>query len=234
MTAIFKRDFASYFNSPIGYAFLTVFTLFTGFFFILNNALGLSADLTPVFSNAVMVFIFIVPLLTVKMLTEERKAKTDQILLTSPVKVTSIVLGKYFAALAVLLVALLITGIYVLILLAFGKPSFGELFTSYIGFFLIGAAFISIGLYLSSLTDNQFVGAVISFAVIMLLYLLSNLLQFIPSEFLKSILSWFAITDKYADFARGILSVDSILYYLSICALFNVLTVFSIEKRRWR
>lgn len=236
MSAILKRDFVSYFNSPIGYVFLAAYTLFTSVLFIEFNLSYLSSSITGVLGGSVSIFVVIIPLLAVKMLTEERKWKTDQILLTSPVSVTEIVLGKFFAALGVFLVALAITLIYVLILAAFGAPDYGVIFTSYLGVFLIGAAFISIALYLSSLTDNQFIGFILSFCVIGLSLLLgvavsSNLFS---NAWLNEILSWLAISYRFSGFSMGLIGLDAVVYYLSVCVLFIVLTVFSIEKRRWR
>ena len=234
MLAILKRDFNAYFNSPVGYIFIAVFTLITGFFFIQNNVLGLSASLSYVFANATIIFIFIVPLLTVKMLTEERKSKTDQILLTAPVTVNEIVFGKYFAALGVFLLTLFVTLIYVVIIAIFGAPAFGEIITLYIGVFLMGATFIAVGLYISSLTDNQFIGVILSFGVLLIMYLLNSVIDFIPWPFAKSVLNWFAITSRFSDFASGLLGLESVVYYISVCAVFLVLTKFSVEKRRWR
>ena len=174
MFTIFKRDLISYFTSPVAYIFMSVFTLFSGFFFFAINIDGMSADIKGTFSNLSIVFMFIVPVLTVKMMTEERKSKTDQILLTSPVKVTSIVLGKFFAAVSVFFMSLLITVVYIFMLMISGKPAVGEIVTTYIGFFLMGCSFISIGLFISSLTDNQFTASIISFAVLFLLWMIGS------------------------------------------------------------
>lgn len=233
MKAILKRDFVAYFTSPIAYSFITVFSLFAGYFFVTSNLLYLSPDIRYTFSNLNIVFIVIVPLLTVKMITEERKSKTDQILLTSPISVSHIVLGKYFAAIGVFIVALLPTLIYIAMLAITGKPSFGEIITSYIGFFLMGSAFISVGLYVSSLTDNQFIASIGSFAVLMFLWILDSLTNFLSSPFIYNIINWISFKQKYTDFSMGILSLEAIVYYLSVCVLFIFLTIHSIEKRRW-
>lgn len=234
MKAIFKRDFNSYFNSPIGYSFVAIVLAVMGVWFIVYNCLSKGGSLNAMFNNSVLVFLFVVPLLSVKMLTEDRKTKTDQILLTSPVTVPQIVLGKYFAALAVYGVALLTTLIYVVIIALFGKPAFGEIVSTYIGFILLGAAFISVGLYISSLTDNQFLGVLYSFVVLLIMFLLPLVLPFVSNPVLNAVLSWFAISERFSGFVSGIFGLDAIVYYLCVCAFFIVLTIFSVEKRRWR
>lgn len=234
MKAIFKRDFNSYFNSPIGYSFVAIIFAVMGVWFISYNCIGKGESLNTMFDNSVMVFLFVVPLLSVKMLTEERRTKTDQILLTSPVTVSQIVLGKYFAALAVYGVALLTTLLFVVITALFGKPAYGEIFSTYIGFILLGASFISVGLYISSLTDNQFLGVLYSFAVLLIMFLMPMLLPYVTNPVLHAVLSWFALSKRFSAFSTGIFGLDAIVYYLCVCAFFIVLTIFSVEKRRWR
>ncbi len=234
MKAIFKRDFNSYFNSPIGYSFVAIILAIMGVWFIINNCIGKSGSLNAMFNNSVMVFLFVVPLLSVKMLTEDRKSKTDQILITSPVSVTEIVLGKYFAALAVYGTALLTTLIYVVVIALFGTPAYGEILSTYIGFILLGASFISVGLYISSLTDNQFLGVLYSFVTLLVMFLLPVVTEFVTNPILFEILNWFSISERFSDFLLGIVGFDNIVYYICVCAFFIVLTIFSVEKRRWR
>lgn len=234
MRAIFKRDFNSYLNSPIGYSFVAIILAVMGIWFILYNCIGKSGSLNLMFDSSVIVFVFVVPLLSVKMLTEDRKTKTDQILLTSPVTVTEIVLGKYFAALSVYGVALLSSLIYVVVIALFGNPAWGEIITVYLGFLLLGSAFISVGLYISSLTDNQFLGVLYSFAILLIMFLLPMITQYIENPVLAGILDWFALSKRFDGFVYGILGLDAVIYYICVCACFIVLTIFSVERRRWR
>jgi len=166
MIAILKRELRAYFWSPIGYIFVGFFLLLAGFFFALSNLLYGYSNFIAVFGNMNVVLLILVPILTMRLLSEERKTKTDQILLTSPVSITGVIVGKYLAALSVLLIALLITGIYPIILSLFCKPPVGEILGAYIGFFLMGASFISMGLFVSSLTESQVTAAVASFGTI--------------------------------------------------------------------
>ena len=234
MKAIFKRDFESYFNSPIGYCFVALVLAVTGFFFYQYNCVQKLVSMNNVFFDSTIVFIFVVPLLSVKMLCEDRKTKTDQILMTAPVTSTEIVLGKYFAALAVYGVTLLSTLIYVIVLALFGQPQYAEIFTVYLGFALLGAAFISVGLFISSLTDNQFLGVLFSFITLFIMFMLSYVTHLIPGAFLRETVGLFAIADKFEPFANCLLAADSIVYYIGFSAVFIVLTIFSVEKRRWR
>ena len=234
MKAIFKRDFNSYFNSPIGYSFVAIILAVMGIWFIIYNCIGKSASLNNMFNSSVLVFLFVIPLLSVKMLTEERRTKTDQILITSPVTVTEIVLGKYFAALSVYGVALFVSLIYVVIVELFGTPSYGEIISAYTGFILLGAAFISVGLYISSLTDNQFLAVLYSFIVLLIMFIMPVFTQNITNPVLASILNWFSLSKRLDGFVYGIFGLDSVVYYICVCAVFIVLTIFSVEKRRWR
>lgn len=234
MSAIFKREIKAYFYSPIGYIFVAVFAAFGGWFFTAINLVYAIGDLSGLFNNLVTVFLFLIPILTMRSLSEEKNLKTDQLLLTAPIRITNIVMGKLLAALAVFGVALVITLLYPLILSRFCDPAWGEIFGNYIGFFLMGAAFISIGIFISSLTENQIISAVCTFAILLLLFMINWISGVVQNEFLKQMIHWLAITDRFSDFSRGIIDLGSVIYYLSIVAIFVFLTVRHLEERRWR
>lgn len=233
MSAIFKREIKAYFYSPIGYIFVAVFAAFGGWFFTTMNLLSMSGELSYLFSNLMTVFLFLIPILTMRSLSEEKNSKTDQLLLTAPIRITNIVMGKLLAALAVFGVALVITLLYPLILSMFCEPAWGKIFGNYIGFFLMGAAFISIGIFISSLTENQIISAVCTFAILLLLFMINWISGFVQNEFMKQVIGWLAITDRFGDFSRGIIDLGSVIYYLSIVAIFVFLTVRHLEERRW-
>ena len=239
MIAIFKRELKAYFISPIGYTFMAVFFLVAGLFFWGTCILNRVPTMVGVLSNLVVIFLLLVPVLTMRLFSEEKANKTDQILITSPVSVPGIVIGKYLAAGAVFFITLLVSLFYMGILELLGDPTWGEVIGAYIGFFLMGMAFIAIGLFISSLTDNQMVSAVISFGVLLVLFLLPNLTAtlgnyaFFENRVVKTVVEWLAITHWYSDFASGIFSIPSVVYYLSVIAIFLFLTVRQIEKRRW-
>lgn len=182
MIAIYKREVKSYFQSMIGYAFIAFITLFTGIYFMAYN---LSSGI-PYFSYALsatfLMFLVAVPVLTMKSFAEERKSKTDQLLLTAPVKLTEIVLGKYLAMVTVFVIPNLIFCLYPLYIKAQGTAYFKVDYTSIAMFFVIGCVYIAIGMFLSALTESQIIAAVSTFAVLMILYLWSGLISFLPSK----------------------------------------------------
>ncbi len=233
MLAIFKRELKSYFYSPIGYIFVGFFLLLSGYFFATGNLMSLIADMKMVFGNLSIVFLFLVPILTMRLISEEKKSKTDQLLLTSPVSLTGVVIGKYLAAVAVFLISLLITGVYPIILYIFSSPSLGEILAGYLGFFLMGSAFIAIGLFISSMTENQVISAVASFGVLLLLWLIDMIVPFIQNPFIARAIEWLSILRRFQDFTLGILSLSPIVYYVSFSVAFVFLTVRVLEKRRW-
>lgn len=182
MTAIWKREIKAYFLSPIGYIFMGFFLLLSGFFFAVYNLLSANPDYTAVLANITTVFLFLIPILTMRLLSEEAGEKTDQLLLTSPLRVVDIVLGKYLAAVTVFLLTLLITCIYPVILTFFGSIAVWEIIGSYIGIFLLGSAFIAVGLFVSSLTDNQLIAAVITFSALLLMWIVDWITRGVPTD----------------------------------------------------
>lgn len=180
MIAVFKKEMKAYFSSLTGYIFMGFFLLLSGFFVALSNLLSGNPDYNGVLASINFVFLFVVPILTMRLMSEEKKQKTDQLLLTSPLKIWDIVLGKYFAAVGVFLLTLLITCIYPIMLSFFGELAWAEIIGGYVGFFLLGCAFISIGLFVSSKTDNQVISAVITFSILLFIWLLEGIQQGLP------------------------------------------------------
>lgn len=234
MLAIFKREMQSYFKTPIGYIFIGMFLIVSGFLFITYNLMMGYPSLSSVLYSLITIFMFLIPILTMRLLSEEKNLKTDQILLTSPVSVGKIVFGKFLAAACVYIITLMLTLIYMVVINRHGEPSFSQTFCSYIGFALLGLTFISIGLFISSLTENQAVAAVSTFAVLLVLYLFDSVKDSISSIFLAKLFSAFAISSRFDTFNIGVLSVEPIIYYISVTALFLFFTTQVIEQRRWR
>lgn len=177
MKAIYKREMKMYFNSMTGYVFVAFFVLITAIYFSMANILAMSPQFEYVFSSVIMMFLILGPMLTMRLLTEETRHKTDQLLLTAPINISGIVLGKYLAAVSVFLIALAITAIFPAILSAYGTIATAQIIGSYIGFFLLGSTFIAVGLWISSLTDNQIVAAVGTFVAIFLLLMVENIVS---------------------------------------------------------
>lgn len=234
MLAILKRELSSYFTSPIGYVFLAVFYFFSGMFFY-SVLYSNSTDITYVFSGLFTVLLFVLPLLTMRLLSEEKKQKTDQLLLTSPVTLTGLVLGKFLAALCMYAIALAVTVVYALILAGFASPEWMVVIGNIFGSLLLGAALISIGLFISSLTENQMVAAVGSFAVMMFILMMDSFVSILPTSlsFIGTILTSLSFMTRYNELVTGILNIGTVLFFVSVAVVFNFLTVRVLEKRRW-
>jgi ABC-2 type transport system permease protein len=182
MPAVYKKEFKSYFNSPVGYVFMAVFLIISGIFFALTDIFQGSGYFSPVLDNITFLFLILVPVLTMRILSEERNQKTDQLLLTSPLKLHEIVIGKYLAAVSIFLITLSITIIYPVILSFFGSISVMEIIGYYIGFSLMGSSFIALGVFISSLTDNQITAAMGTFGALLFIWFLDWMQQNMPTS----------------------------------------------------
>lgn len=233
MLAILKKEFKGYFMSPIGYIFVGVFTFLASMFFSSGVLMYQQADIGLVFSNINIIYLFLVALLTMRLISEEKNKRTDQLLLSAPVSVTEIVLGKYLAAMSVFGVTLIVSLAYPLIMFMFGEPVLSEIIGSYIGFILLWGAFIAVGLFISSLTESQVIAGVFTFASLLMIYFISWFESSVNSVIIKKILNWFSLFSRYNEFQNGILNIQSVIYYLSFIFVFLFLTVRVIDKRRY-
>ncbi len=234
MRAIYKREFKSYFTSPIGYLFVGLFKYFCATNFIDGPILLQYADPFYTFRAANMLFVFLVPILTMRTFAEERAKKTDQLLICSPVSMTKIVLGKYLGALSVFGVALALSLAFPITLSQFATVSAKEVLASYIGMSLLWMTVIAIGVFISSLTENQIVSLIISIGFFLIIYLIDSLAtSFIDNPVILKLVSWISILDNYDEIQTGILDIGSILYYLSLTFSFLFLTVRVIDRRRY-
>lgn len=233
MGAIYRREMNAFFTSGLAYVFLAVYFIFSGYFFYSGSLLMATTDTSSMFSALFLVVLFLIPILTMKLLSEEKKNKTDQGLLTAPVGLWSIVLGKYFAALTLFVIAESVVFIYAAILSYFGTVAWATLLGNYFAMLLLGAAFIAVGLFISSLTENQMASAVASFLALMLLYMIDSIGNNISIEFVRNIFVSLSFYSRYLEFTMGIFNLSSVIFYLSAAFLFNFFTVRVLEKRRW-
>lgn len=190
------------------------------------------AILTPILGSMVTVFMFISPILTMRLISEDMKTGTDQLLLTSPVTVTDIVIGKFFSTVFVYLVALVITFLYPIYLKLYSSPDMGSIIAGYIGVFLIGVTFISIGLFASSLTENQMIAGVIGFALILVLWLISWLGDVFSGK-AKTIFQNLSFFDRLNNFLNGLVNLSDVVFFISVIIFFIFLTIRVVDKRRW-
>ncbi len=244
MTAIYKRELKAYFRTPVGYIFLSAFIFFASLMFVFINLSAQQTSMSGFFSNVSLIFVFVIPVLTMRLFSEERKSKTDQLLLTAPVRVTDIVFGKFLAAGTVLLIGVAITMLFVPIMELYGTPAIAETVIGYLGLFLLGLFFAALGMFMSSITESQVIAAVSTLAIIFFLWFLGGLsLNF--SEILTGGLSWLgkaldwlldfiSINNRLYDFTLGTLNLVPVFYFISLAGLFVFLTIRVIERRRWK
>ncbi|MBE7042752.1 MAG: ABC transporter [Ruminococcaceae bacterium] len=233
MKAILKRELQSYFKAVSGYVFVSVFMVFASYYFLFTNIAGLTTDMRAVFYNMLTILTFLVPVLTMRCLSEERKTKSDQILLTSSVSVWEIVLGKYFAAVGVFLIAIACTLVFPFILFMYGNPEIGVLITSYIGFTLVGCVFIAIGIFLSSLTENIVIAALSTFGVLLFVQVFDAIKTAVNNDFWVSVIEWVSLKFRYEEFYLGVFNFEHIIFYVTVAVGVLFLTKQMIEKRRW-
>jgi ABC-2 type transport system permease protein len=239
MFAIYRRELKSYFITPLGYVFAGMFLAVSGLLFsytiLQENQTGdyTYAGMYEYFIYLLFVFSILIPLLTMKLLSEEKKQKTEQLLITSPVSLTGVVMAKYFAALTIFAATLGVNSFNFLLLARYGSPNKAILFSNILGLFLIGAAFIALGLFLSSLTENQLIAAVSTMAVEVALLLIGIVVNRIEITFFRVVLRWFSVLTRYITFTGGYFDIAAIIYFISFAGVFLFLTVRVYEKRRW-
>ena len=256
MFAIYKKEMRSYFINPIGYVFVGIFLVLSSLLCCYTTIQSNSYSTVSYFIIMIFALIILIPLLTMRSLSEERKLKTEQLLLTSPVSITSMVLGKYLASFTMFAGCVLLSCVNFIPLYIVGAierkgdpypvthigPVTSEILGSLIAVLLIGAAFIGIGLFISSLTENQLSAAVITIAVILSMVVLGFLndigsdaegTRLITSPVVRFVIDWISVFSRYSNFTYGVLDIAALIYYLSIAGVFVFLTVRIYEKRRW-
>lgn len=233
MFAIFKRELKAYFTSPLGYVFLAIFYAFSGlFFYIFSLSVG-STDISSVFLMMFIVLMVFVPLLTMRLLSEDKKQKTDQLILTAPVSLLSIVMGKFLAAYAIFAIGVAVMPVYGFVMSTFATVSWLPIWGNTVGFLLLGGIFVSIGLFISSLTENQMIAAIGGFFINLMILLMNTLKSALPNGFLQDVLSSISVYSRYSEITSGIFSLSSLIFFVSVIFIFLFLTVRVLEKRRW-
>ena len=223
MFAIMKKEFKSYLLSPIGYIFIGLFLLMFSIFFIVTIFNYSVINFEYLFYNGATILTFVTPVLTMRMFSEERKNGTEQLILTSPRSITSVVLGKFCAAALIVLITEAFTLIYYAILKYFGDPSLVVALSTLGGFFLLALAYISFGMFASSLTENQIIACVITIGVFIAMW-------FLPG--LNTALEPFSLINMFDKFPEGIISISEIITFVSFTALFIVLTIIVLQRRK--
>lgn len=233
MFAIYKRELRSYFVSAVGYVFFAVIIALSAAIFAISTLFQATNDVSTYFQTMLFVLMIALPLLTMKLFAEERKLKTEQLLLTSPVSIGGMVTAKFLAAFTVYFIANLLCSIAYITLFAYSKPEGGIILGNIIALTLVGAAFIAIGIFVSALTENQLAAAIGTFAIILVMLLLSVLNSFIPVYAVRFVLSWFSMLSRYQNFTSGFFDFSALIYYASICFVFLFMTCRVYERRRY-
>ena len=233
MLAIFKRELRAYFTSPLGYVFLAIFYAFSGVFFMIFS-LGMgTTDMSNVFLLMFIVLMVFVPLLTMRLLSEDKKQKTDQLTLTAPISLFGIVMGKFLAAYAIFAIGVAVMPTYGFVMSSFASVSWLPIWGNTAGLLLLGGIFVSGGLFISSLTENQMIAAIGSFFINLMVLLIDTLVGMVPAGIIKTALSSISIYSRYAEITNGIFSLSSVIFFPSVTFIFLFLTVRVLEKKRW-
>jgi ABC-2 type transport system permease protein len=231
--AVSTRELRSYFLSPLAYVVIALFLALSGYLFALILANGREASLRGLIQNVSVLYLFIVPAISMRLLAEEQRTGTVELLLTNPVQEWEIVTGKFLASIMLVLVMLALTLVFPLFLFIFGNPDRGPMITGYLGIFLQAAAFLSIGLWASSLTQNQIVAAIVAFALLLVLWLSDNLGQFLGGT-IGSIVSYTSVINRFQSFPQGVIQTNDVVYYLTLIVAGIVLSTLSLQSRRYR
>ncbi|WP_440112235.1 ABC transporter permease subunit [Paenibacillus sp. QZ-Y1] len=235
MMAVCNKELQAYFLSPTSYFVFAVYVLMTSLLFYSSFVYYQPSivDYRLVLGDTLSMLLFVVPLLTMRLVAEEFRQGTDELLLTSPVRVTEIIFGKYLASLAILVVLILCSLVYPFIMSFFGELDLTSVWLSALGLFFLGASMMAIGLFASSLSQHQMVSAVAGFIILLVLWMLDSFAGNTGSA-LQQWLDPFALTNRFDSFTKGVLSGPDILYYVTLSGVFLLLSIQIVERKRWR
>lgn len=255
MTAIYKKELASYFQNPLGYVFVCVYLVASALIFSYTTFKVKSYDTSSFFVLMIYAFIILIPLLTMRLFAEERKMKTEQLIMTSPVTITGMVFGKFFSAFTVFIGSLFVSLVNFIPLYSIAireragedylamriGPVTGQIIGSYIGIILIGAAFIAIGMFVSAFFEDQLAAAITTIGIILFMVIVGMVNNMTDSDgnriisvyAIRFVLDWISVLSRFSNFGSGIFDLTSVLYYFSIAGVFIFLTVRVYDRRRW-
>lgn len=242
MLAIYKREMRSYFTTSTGYVFLFISLAISGLLLGITTLLSGTSDTSSFFSIMLFMLIIFLPILTMKTFSEEKKTKTEQLLLTAPIRTSSMVMGKFLAAFSMFFISVLLTGIYVLIVYGYADtdslvshgPNIAMLMGDTLALLLVGMVFIAVGMFVSSLTENQFASVLITILILLALLLVNLLNSFISVQFIRDIFNFLSIYSRFKNFTYGMFDISALVYYLSVTGIFIFLTVRVFESRKVR
>jgi ABC-2 type transport system permease protein len=249
---VFKKELRLYFSSPVAWVVMTIFLFIAGYFFYsifafytlasmqsaMNPQMGRDLSVTdsvlrPLFSNMSVILLLLMPLITMRLFAEERRSGTIELMLTYPVRDGAVLLAKYLAALALYALMLALTLTYPAIVAYFTRLEWGPLLSGYLGLLLMGATFLAVGIFASSLTENQIVASITTFGVLLFLWVIGWSAEYVGGGWGR-VLSHLSLLDHFDTFARGVLDTKDVIYYVDVTVLALFLTLRSLEARRWK
>ncbi|MFH1132661.1 MAG: ABC transporter permease [Pseudomonadota bacterium] len=231
--SICRRELGTYFNSPVAYIVVTAFLLVSGYLFFSQVFYIGEASMRNFFGTAPLLFIFFAPAITMRLMAEEKRMGTLELLITMPVSDWEVVLGKFFAAIGLFAAAILLTLTYPLTIASMGDLDWGTVIGGYLGLLLLGSAYLAIGLMASSWTQNQVVAFIVSFIITFALFLFGKLLPMMP-DFLAPIIEYISLDAHFTNIAKGVIDTRDLIYYLTLIGICLFLSVQSLDSRRWR
>lgn len=233
MFAVYKKEMRSYFISPIGYIYVALFLLVSSLIFVYTTLYSGTCNVNVYFTFLLYLFAILIPLITMRSLADEKRTKTEQILLTAPVSLPAVITAKFLAAYTLFAGTMLLSCLHFITLYFYGKPNTAIILTTILGILLIGAAFVAIGVFVSACTENQLIAALVTILAIGLTLVLNLLSSYVTFTPLRLLMKWFSVFERFYPFTYGYFDFVSLIYYLSVTVIFLFLTVRVFEKRRW-
>ncbi len=234
MKSIYIKELKQFFRSIVGYVYISIFLLICGYIFSTVNILSLNGDIKAFFSSGFLYILFVIPILTMRIFSEEKKLKTDQLLFVCPVSSFEIVVGKFFATMSVFMIGLVITLVYPIILILLGYSEYMTIIGNYIGITLLASVFVAIGLLVSLLTENQIVSAIVTYACIISVYSLDSVVSITQNSVIRAITSFLSVSSKFVPFTYGIFDFSSVVFFstLCFCLLYVVIQCLDLQRQR--
>jgi ABC-2 type transport system permease protein len=243
--ALTRKELESYFASPIAYVVVTLFLILSGIFFYIYLLFYLQSAqmggggmevtqtiMRPLFSNLGFFGLIIFPLITMRLVSEEKKLGTYELLMTSPLSIPQLVLGKFFGAVSLVFLILLLTAVYPIVLVIYGSPDLGPILTGYLGLFLLAAAFLAVGLLCSSLTENQIVAAVLGFVFLVIFWILNFVTR--SEAWYGKLAQYASLYQRFDEFTQGVISAGDVFYYVSFTFFALFVTGVILQAQRWK
>ena len=231
---VYFKEMKSYFNSPMAYIFLVIFAIINGYFFTRTFFLFNQSDMRSLFNIIPLVYLFFIPAVTMSLIAREKNLGTMEIISTLPIKDMEFVVGKFLAALSLVITGLLVTFVHLFTLTQVGtNVDYGAIFTGYLGLALAGAVYSSVGTFASSITDNQVVAFIIGIFIVLIFFLMDKMLMFVP-VYLTGIIQYLSVDYHLSNISRGVIDSRNLVYFVSVVGFFLFMTVRILEIRKWR